>query len=175
LLEKLARKLAINLGNLETLLAKPNNLNVSNVANNKNPTHVQKAINILIYNPHLVEHIGNLEFLSKIELTDIDLFIQIINFLHEQPNLTIGAILESKRDDNVFLERLKPFITEEPIIPRECLKTEFIGTINRLYQTHNEHIIEKLLKKAASSQLDAKEKLKLQTLIAAAKSIETVN
>lgn len=131
-----------------------------------------KVILLLAHYPKLVEHIKNIDEISKIALPDIDLLVKLINFIKSQPNSSIGAILEYWRNNFSDAERIGAIITQEPIIKfnDEDLKNEFLGAITMLYNVQKEHQISSLLKKAANESLPIDEKRLLQQLIANTKN-----
>jgi DNA primase len=127
-------------------------------------TPVQKAISLLLQAPILAQEAFDMEKISQLPGVEIGLFVDLINLLKTQQNFTIGAILEYYRETK-FGELLTKLAVWEPVIPKEGLKNEFIGTLAMLSKQYAEKSIQALLKKSSVSGLSLEEKILLQKLI----------
>lgn len=127
-------------------------------------TPVQKAISLLLQAPVLARETSDIEKISKLPGIEVELFVDLINLLKKQQNFTIGAILEYYRETK-FGELLIKLAVWEPVIPKEGLKNEFIGTLAMLSKQYAEKDIQALLKKSSVSGLSLEEKILLQKLI----------
>jgi len=130
---------------------------------------VQNAINILLHHPQLVVSIENLENIKNIKIGGVEILSELISVLKKQPNLSMAAILEYWRDREEF-DTFSMLACKKPIISMENLKNEFIGIIQLLEQLEFDHLIKRLLSKAAEEGLSTKERQELQNLIAASKN-----
>jgi DNA primase len=127
-------------------------------------TPVQKAISLLLQSPVLALEASDVEKITQLPGAEIGLFVDLINLLKTQQNFTIGAILEYYRETK-FGELLTKLAVWEPVIPKEGLKNEFIGTLAMLSKQYAEKDIQALLKKSSVSGLSLDEKILLQKLI----------
>lgn len=129
----------------------------------------QTAICLLLHAPDLVENITDVDQIanianSEIDLPELQLLLQLIKLLKAQRSFTIGAILEYYRNDKDF-EKLAKLAIWEPMIKTEGLKSEFLGSIQRILERGREHTIQMLMQKATVSCLTIEEKKLLQQLI----------
>lgn len=165
LFDKLAVLVQIDVNELKNLTEQPAAaVATAPATTNQLPSLMQMAINMLLHNPELTAYVTNLEEIQLIKLAGIEIFCKLINLLKNQPNLTIGAILEYWRDQPE-LSILAAIASKEIIIPSSGLKNEFLGIIHVLNQLSREQLIGVYLQKAATNQLSTEEKQHLQTLI----------
>lgn len=127
------------------------------------PVPVQNIINILLHNPHLITHV-DIENLKSIKLTGTKILVELTTLLKEEPNISMGAILETWRDRQE-VELLEKLACREPIIPKENLKNELTSIIQSLGNLERDQSIQDLLTKASNEALTVEEKQKLQNLI----------
>lgn len=182
MLEKIAQLTNVKIDELKVLEANhPFVENLQNKTNNNDvkpflqlPLMVQNAITLLLYHPQLVVSIENIDEIKNIQLTGINLLYELISVLKKQPNLSMAAILEYWRGLDEF-DLFSELACKKPIIAKENLKNEFIGTIQLLKQLEREQIIKILLAKAATEEITPSEKKELQNLIAVSKNKTSTN
>ncbi len=165
--EKLAKLVHLDvteLRNCKTSKTKIEELNA--VA--KSPSLLRFAIQLLLHYPQLAEYIENIEKIANINIPNIQLLVELLNLLKHRPGITTGAILEYWRERKEAPALAKLAAKEIPI-PAQNLKSEFIGTIKRLYEYGQEQTIQELLDKANSGNISKENKIKLQKLIFDAK------
>ncbi|MDR1057665.1 MAG: DNA primase [Coxiellaceae bacterium] len=133
------------------------------------PIPIENTINILLHYPESICHIEDLDRIKNIKLNGIEILSELIYLLKQQPNISMGAILEYWRDRQEF-NLLNKLACKEPIIPKEILKNELIGTIQLLKKLEQETLIQALLAKASTEKLKIEERQKLQDLITLSKS-----
>ncbi|MCK4607875.1 MAG: hypothetical protein KAT71_00175, partial [Gammaproteobacteria bacterium] len=133
---------------------------------------IRSAIKLLLNQPQLAECIEDLQQISEVNIPYIELLTELLTLLKERlkerPNLSTGAILEHWRDRKETPALAKLAAQEIPISPSH-LKSEFIGTIKRLYELGREQTIQELLQQIDSKNLATEDKIKLQKLISDAK------
>ena len=134
----------------------------------KSPSLLRFAIQLLLHYPQLAEYIENIEKIANINIPNIQLLVELLNLLKHRPGITTGAILEYWRERKEAPALAKLAAKEIPI-PAQNLKSEFIGTIKRLYEYGQEQTIQELLDKANSGNISKENKIKLQKLIFDAK------
>ncbi|MES2217181.1 MAG: DNA primase [Pseudomonadota bacterium] len=128
----------------------------------KSPSALRHAMAMLVQQPALVRLIT--EPLPMIDLPGFDLFHQIIAQLQQNPELTMGGLLEYWRgqEESTVLVKLAQL---EHMVPETGIEVEFLGAIKQLRQLANTKIIDELLNKAALTGLSSEEKQTLSTLI----------
>ena len=71
----------------------------NDVANEKRaPSLVRTAIRLLLHHPRLAQEVDNPQQLEGVRLAGISLLREMIELLHESPDLTVSAVLEHFRD-----------------------------------------------------------------------------
>lgn len=125
---------------------------------------IQNTINILLHHPQFVSYIEDIDSIKSIKLDGCEILQKLICLLQQQPNITLGAILEHWRNSPDF-DILNKLACKGPIIPKETLKNELAGIIQLLRQLEREEQIHRLLAKAATEELQVTERKILQHLI----------
>lgn len=125
---------------------------------------IDLALALLLQNPSLVQLIDDTSMLSNFINRKIELLIQLIKLLKQQPHLNTGALLEYWRDqpESQFLCQLAMW---QHNIPEQGIKSEFQGALQGIAHLGCEQKIEMLLAKANQEGLSSKEKSELQNLI----------
>lgn len=118
---------------------------------------------LLIQNPYLAQHIT--DPVPPQTGIGFDLLQKLLDIVKQQPNITTGGLLEYWRDQP-DADLLIKLAETQHMIPVVGIEKEFIGAFNQLRKQGQEHVITKLLAKAAENALTTEEKATLQTLIA---------
>lgn len=132
----------------------------------RTPSTLRLAIMLLVQEPQLAADLH--EPIPALELTGIDLFMELIENIKEFSIGNTGALLEYWRDrkEQKLLEKLA---REEHMIPATGTKSEFLGAVERLKKLAHHQQIERLLAKASQNSLSPEEKQYLHELIHAKK------
>jgi len=138
------------------------------IDNTNIPITIQNTINILLHHPELICHIDDIDSIKNINLSGIGILFELIILLKNQPNISMGAILEYWRDRQE-LDIFNKLACKEPIIPKNVLKNELIDIIQSLRQLEREKTIRSLLVKATTEKLNSEELKELQHLIETSK------
>jgi DNA primase len=174
LLQKLSELVQINIEKLhytEPPVVQENKKNIFS-SETMPPKIIQTAIKLLLHKPQLIECMDNFEDIKTMEITGINILQELIFLLKEQPNLSIGAILEYWRGKPGFVV-LANLATIDLLAPETGLKKEFLGTIALINQLCRQQQINSYLHKANVAGLTAAEKIELQQLIVSAKTIDS--
>lgn len=124
---------------------------------------VRTAIALLLQYPSLAEHISPAQ-LTAIALPGVPLLLEVVQTLHEQPDLNTAMLLEKWRgteQENTLhkLVRLPLHISEAGV------EQEFIGAIAGLLKKQQQQRLDLLLSKAKIEGLSEAEKTELNALL----------
>ncbi len=134
----------------------------------QSPSLVRTAIKLLLHHPELATCVSDPAQIANIELPNIAVLAQLLTLAHKQPDMTTGMLLEYW-DDEHEAQALATLTAQELLISNDNLKSEFIGTISRLYEHGRDKTIETLMQHASQGKLSNEGKIKLQKLISDAK------
>jgi DNA primase len=125
------------------------------------PSLVRLAIALLLHRPALAQLCSDSHELQGAGIPGADLLVNMLDLLHENPQLTSGALLERWRDrpDGQHLQRLAGWSL---IVPDEGMEAEFRGALERLRSMCADKRAEDLCGKPRS-ELTAAEESELQT------------
>ncbi len=127
---------------------------------------VRTAITLLLNQPQLAQTAGDPQRLRQIAEPGINILVELLEILQQQPNLSCGAILEKwrQRPEGAHLGKL----ARTPChIPADGLGQEFSDTLRSLEKLRLEQEYSELLRKSqAGGGLDDHEKTRLRALLA---------
>ena len=117
---------------------------------------VRQAIELLLYQPALAEHLELPPLLEHCELPGVSLLNEIIDLLQRQPGLNTGAIVEHwrDRDEGRYLLKLASW---NPALDNLELQADLQGYINDIKIQHIENRIDFLNKEQSHRALDTAE------------------
>lgn len=130
------------------------------------PSPVRIALSILLHQPELIKITDDTSSISGVETPGIDLLIQVMETLRQNPDISSAALLERwrGREDEDILHKVAQW---NPSIPDDGVESELKGALKKLHKLHQEQRTEKLLEKASREPLSPSEKQELQELLAA--------
>ncbi len=128
----------------------------------KSPSALRLAISLLVQQPELASYLK--EPLPKLDLKGYDLFLQLIDIIHQNPGLNTATLREFWRDkpEEKLIAKLAQL---DHMVPEKGIEQEFLGSIERLTEIGRKQTIEHMLIKASQSGLSEEEKLNLQKLL----------
>jgi len=121
------------------------------------------AIEILLYKPDLALQAGDARWLLELDVPGVRLLVELLELLHAQPHLKVGALLERWRDtkEGHYLATLAQWT---PSVS-EGVEAEFHGALRCLREQRIEQFVESLLRKDKLEGLSAEEKSELGRLL----------
>jgi DNA primase len=176
--EQLARLARIEPAELETLLARADRSVAAGktTQGHKHPTArhqgpkplspVRMALMRLLYRPELAQAAGAPQRFTELDIPGINLLVEVLEILQENPKLNSSALLERWRgtENGSHLEKLASWQPE--VSTNESLEQEFRGALAQLDQQRLEHRYDFLLARSNQGELTPEEKQELQELFA---------
>lgn len=101
-------------------------------------------IGLLIQYPQLFMLVSKLPDPSQLKLSDVQLFIELVQICKNQPDITTAQLLECYRN-NKFYSKLETLATWNHMIANEAIKNTFIDTLNSLHYASLEYKQETLI------------------------------
>ncbi len=128
------------------------------------PSPVRVALSILLHQPGLITITMETSSFREVETPGINLLIQVMELLRQNPEISPAALLERWRDreDEEILHKVAQW---NPSIPDDGVEKELQGALHKLQQLYREQRTQKLLNKSAQEPLSSAEKQELQTLL----------
>ena len=106
--------------------------------NQASETPVRRAIRMLLHEPSLAAHTGEVGEMRRSDVAGADLLADLVEALHARPDLTTGVLLETFRGHE-WSRWLEVLAHSEPeISDPEALREEFAGCL-RLVREHAAH------------------------------------
>lgn len=130
------------------------------------PSAMRTAVALLLRHPEYVNYVESIERnWADCDLPGLNLLKQLAEIIRAHPNINTGGILERFRGlpEQKHIDQL---IRWETLIPPQGVEREFKDAILRIGEQLNRELLEKLLVKANSNQLDESERTKMQNLLA---------
>lgn len=131
-------------------------------------TLIQKAIRNLLHKPELSQLVVDIQKLTHLNLPDIHLLVELLEFYKRNPKLTLAGIYEHWRNTQ-YSHVIANLIQQEVILSHDDtdvdIEKEFIETIHYLEDSYKTQRIEFLRQKGMFSQLSAQEMQELNTLL----------
>ncbi len=117
-------------------------------------TPIRMAITMVLQYPILAREIDKLEALAQVNQPGINIFIELVETLHQHPHLTTAALLERWRDkeNGAHLQKL----ALQPLtLSADALKHELTGIVSRLIKEARQQRIHELTSKPFSELTEA--------------------
>lgn len=139
-----------------------NNKKTFELSYKKSP--VALAITLLLQHPALGQQVKSLAELNHCKIKGIEILLELITVLQQQPHLITATLLEHLREHPLGPQFAK--LAAQPLmIPVEGLQFELEGAIQRILGNSQEQRIHELLNKAKQKTLTPEEKQQLQQMI----------
>jgi len=174
LIEELSKRARVNINELKQQIQSKDQVATTDASLAKTPksklsTPIRLAISLLVQFPELVNLIE--QPLPKNDLTGHAFLNQLIEIIKKNSKITTGALLEYWRGqkEEGFIAKLAQ---EAHMVPEAGIKNEFLGAIRQLTSLSLDEEINRLMAKAAHTDLSDTEKLELSSLIAKKKTPE---
>ncbi|WP_417579793.1 DNA primase [Nitrincola sp.] len=129
---------------------------------------VNRIISILLHRPALARELKDPEALGNLQESNIDLLIELITYLRQHPDNSLGTLLVDWQHDTqraAYLMILNEISHLEPVPKTADPLAELNGALERLLSRNTENQLDRLLKKQRQSPLTQEEKNLLQQLL----------
>lgn len=140
----------------------PRSYKKTNPLKAKPPSTLRFALALLIQNPHLAQYIT--EPLPHIDLKGFDLFLTIVDQIHNAPEIKTSHLVE-RWCDQEEASTIAKLASWEHMLPEAGVQNEFLDAVKNLRKLAHEQLIENLLTKASHVGLSQEEKQHLTELI----------
>jgi DNA primase len=171
LIEELARVSHIHPQQLHTILNQPARTSRGEVDKRQqlHVTPVRLVLHALLHQPSLASQAASTAFLQELELPGLPIVREILENLHQNPDLSTAALLERwrGREEEPHLYRLMEW--SPPRDNEATLEKLFHDALVQLQRRHSEQRLEVLLHKAERTGLDESEKQELRSHLSAQK------
>lgn len=117
-------------------------------------TPVRMAITIVLQYPILAREIDNLDAVAQVKQPGINIFIELVETLHQHPHLTTAALLERWRDKENG-PHLQKLALQPLTLSADALKHELSGIVSRLIKEARQQRIHELTSKPFSELTEA--------------------
>ncbi len=122
------------------------------------PSPVKKAISYLLQYPHLAKNAGDPGRFQSLEVADISLFIQLLDLLHNDPQISTARILAHWQNSE-FYQYLAALAIEPLLIKDEqAVSCEFTATLELLDRQYQQQRFSHLQRKERNQGLEPLEK-----------------
>lgn len=129
---------------------------------------INKVISILLHRPDLAQSIRHPDDLGNIQDNNIDLLIELINYLKKDENNSLGTLLvdwQHSTQHSPYLMLLNEIANIDPIPAEANALMELQGAFQQLMKRSQERRLDQLLKKSKQTPLTQEEKARLQELL----------
>ncbi|KGK42059.1 hypothetical protein LH51_10200 [Nitrincola sp. A-D6] len=129
---------------------------------------VNRIISILLHRPALARELKDPEALGNLQESNIDLLIELLTYLRQHPDNSLGTLLVDWQHDSqraAYLMILNEISHLEPVPVSADSLTELRDALSRLLSRHTENQLDRLLKKQRQTPLTQDEKNLLQQLL----------
>ncbi|MGL9760020.1 MAG: DNA primase [Symbiopectobacterium sp.] len=126
-------------------------------------TTMRILIGLLVQNPQLAALVTAKEGLAASKMTDVPLFIELVETCHAQPGLTTGQLLELYRGNKSGLQ-LETMATWNHMIVEDKVEETFIDTLTTLYNCMLDERLESLIAQSRLRRLTAEERNEVHML-----------
>lgn len=128
------------------------------------PSPVKKAITYLLQNPQLAENAGDPGRFASLELADINVFVQLLDLLQNDPHLTMARVLANWQnpEQHQFLIKLaseRLLLSDEQAI--SCEFNEILQLFTRQYQQQRFTQLQRKERQQGLNKLEKSEYLQL--------------
>ena len=134
ILDELSRRTRLTRADLESVrTAAPAALQSEGAAGPAIAEPVRRALQLLLENPALHEHVTNLELLAQSDAAGVGLLVAVLDFLREEPGTSAGQLLERWRgsEEGAVLDRLSVAPLE---LKEGAFESGFSEQINKLQE-----------------------------------------
>ena len=98
-----------------------------------------RAVRMLLHMPCLASEVEDVELLRSGDTAEVELLAQLIELLHERPNLKKGTLLERYRSHEWF-PRINEIARSEPELSDPVgIRAEFVGSLQRILERAERH------------------------------------
>ncbi len=136
----------------------------SSVTSNQPLSPVRTLITLLLHKPKLAMLVQNSAALTELTLPGIDLLLNLINVVQENPKMRTSAIIERYRDTN-SAGHLQKLATQTILVDDDALDAEFTGALKLLHNNIKETRADHLLQLAEHGSLSEAENNELKQLL----------
>lgn len=129
---------------------------------------VNRVISILLHRPALARELKDPEALGNLQESNIDLLIELITYLRQHPDNSLGTLFVDWQHDtqrSAYLMILNEISHLQPVPETADSLAELNGALARLLSRNTENQLDRLLKKQRQSPLTQDEKNLLQQLL----------
>ncbi len=134
------------------------------VGNDQQKSPIRSAIAFMMHKPSLAAYITDPDIYQSLNLPGGDLFVEMIKYLHANPNAHMGLILEHWRGSE-YGSALAKLATFDHMIPDEGIEAEFNGTLGQLNSALATYEITMLERKMHQGDITLEEQQRWQQLI----------
>lgn len=173
LLDELSKRARVNLDELKEQIKGKDETQIEGAlipdqTKNRLPSPLKLAFALLLQHPYLAKLIDQPSF--KGSLPGFTFLIQLIELIQKRPNITTGALIEHWRGqkEGAFITKLAHW---DHMTPEKGVENEFLGAIRQMKMLEFDQEINRLLAKAAQSELSDAEKVELSAWISQKKSL----
>ena len=129
---------------------------------------VRRAVTLLLHRPALAEAAGEPGRLRSLDMPGVDLLVEMLEMLQENPHFHTGSLLEHWREHRYGPHLARLAQAEEPLQPEDMAR-EFADVMRRLDRQRLAQEIEAL---SRATTLDEAGKRRLQALLAEKKNFD---
>jgi DNA primase len=126
------------------------------------PSLVRRGVKLLLHHPGLAAQVGDLEPLRGLNLAGMPLFVELVELLRENPQLSPAAIF-TRLEASPYRPHIEKLLQEEQLIDTEALEPEFVGVLEAMARLSREQRWDALYNKPFSALSEA-EKAELRRL-----------
>ena len=164
--EKLAKYLGLEVQSLERFIKKEPATPLQKKSKKANRgSIVRQAIGILIQHPKLANELQDIPRLDQVRLKGTDLLQEMIDQVHQQPEMSSAQLLERWRNTEQYTPLLKLAGWQHDVAD-ENLESHFVDTIVQILSKHLELRLEQLSHKSRVEGLTSEERQEYAHLIA---------
>ncbi len=173
LMEELARWVKMDLRALSELINIPLSVKTQPIAKEfvtgnhlqQQRSLTQQLITLLLQNPNLAQTINNLNDWQSLNLPGSTIFLELLDLLKKNPNLSTGALIEHWRENATVFAHLQKLASREILIDAQGIAAEFHAILTKLFHYVEEQLLESLQAKAEKNSLTPGERQQYATLL----------
>ncbi len=170
IISELANRTGMSGAELTSLLGEKSITHTSSKAiarspgNSRKLSPVRSIISLLLEQPQLAQQEPDPRRFLELKEPGINLLVELLELIQQQPHIHCGAILEHWRDRPEG-KHLNKLALSTHTIPSEGYKHEFQDALRHLDKQRIEHICNQLLHKGENSPLSSQDKIRLTELL----------
>ncbi|WMS85592.1 DNA primase [Pleionea litopenaei] len=127
-------------------------------------TPIRRAITLLLHQPQLVTQLPPSDWLANLNQAGNEILRQMIEILRNDPNISVGAIIEHWRGSSIQQHLLK-LANEEILTPESGQAQELSDILARLEKSYKEQRFTELQQRSQRGPLSTEEKQEYQSLL----------